>query len=150
MAERLLSVLMAEDDPDDRLIAERAWKKARVRNPLVFVRDGQELVDYLRHEGQYSEHQHDTPGLILLDLNMPVKDGRTALAEIKAEPLLRRIPVIVLTTSKGEEDILRTYDLGCNSYVAKPVTFTKLVEVMEAIERYWIAIVELPGTSRQL
>jgi CheY-like chemotaxis protein len=114
---------------------------------MRFVYDGQELLDYLRREGAYAGPSFDAPrpGLILLDLNMPKKDGREALAEIKANEALRRIPVVVLTTSKDEEDVLRTYDLGVNSFITKPVTFAGLVEVMRTWTRYWLEIVELPN-----
>jgi CheY-like chemotaxis protein len=113
---------------------------------MRFVYDGQELIDYLRREGSYADPSVDAPrpGIILLDLNMPKKDGREALAEIKADESLRRIPIVVLTTSKDEEDVLRTYDLGVNSFITKPVTFAGLVEVMRTWTRYWLEIVELP------
>src|SRR5216683_1403524 len=112
-----VSILMADDDADDRLMADKALREARLANGLLFVEDGAELMDYLYHRGKYADAaQNPLPGLILLDLNMPRKDGREALAEIKADPLLRRIPVVILTTSKAEEDILRSYDLGVNSY----------------------------------
>jgi CheY-like chemotaxis protein len=116
-----------------------------VVNDLRFVEDGDELLDYLYHRGKYADAgSSPSPGLILLDLNMPRKDGREALREIKADPDLRRIPVVVLTTSKAEEDIYRTYDLGANSFITKPVSFEGLVAVMRDIGRYWIEIVELP------
>jgi CheY-like chemotaxis protein len=116
---------------------------------MRFVVDGQDLMDYLRHEGVYADGSIEAtrPGIILLDLNMPKKDGREALAEIKADEDLRGIPVVVLTTSKDEEDIFRTYDLGVNSFITKPVTFTGLVEVMRTWQRYWFELVELPNGS---
>jgi CheY-like chemotaxis protein len=138
-------ILLADDDEEDRMLAAGALEESRVVNDLRFVEDGEELLDYLYHRGQYAEESSSpTPGLILLDLNMPRKDGREALREIKAHPDLRRIPVVVLTTSKAEEDIYRTYDLGANSFITKPVSFEGLVAVMRDIGRYWIEIVELP------
>ena len=141
---RAIAILMADDDPDDRLLACEAFEESRLANELYLVEDGEELMDYLYRRGEYNETSAPRPGVILLDLNMPRKDGREALREIKADPDLRRIPVVVLTTSKAEEDILRTYDLGVNSFIVKPVTFTDLVEVMQALGRYWFEIVELP------
>ena len=127
------------------MLAADALEASRVVNDLRFVEDGEELLDYLYHRNQYTDPlSSPTPGLILLDLNMPRKDGREALREIKADPELRRIPVVVLTTSKAEEDIYRTYDLGANSFITKPVSFDGLVSVMRDIGRYWIEIVELP------
>ncbi len=137
---------MAEDDEDDRLMAVEALRASRLANELRFVVDGQDLMDYLRRVGRYSDPQEaPTPGVILLDLNMPKKDGREALAEIKADPALRHLPVVVLTTSKAEEDIFRTYDLGVNSFITKPVTFQGLVDVMRVWSEYWFEIVELPS-----
>lgn len=140
-----VTILMAEDDPDDRLLTKEALEDNRLINHLHFVEDGEELMDYLCQRGQYADPDTSPrPGLILLDLNMPRKDGREALEEIKADPNLRRIPIVVLTTSKAEEDILRSYDLGVNSFIVKPVTFGALVEVMQALKKYWFEIVELP------
>lgn len=147
--ERLVQILMADDDPDDRLMAEKALEEYRLKNRLRFVEDGEELMDYLRHCGKYVDPATaPRPGLILLDLNMPRKDGREALAEIKTDPLLRRIPVVILTTSKAEEDIVRSYDLGVNSYISKPVTFQGLAEVMKVLSIYWFEIVKLPNGPR--
>ena len=141
-----ITILMADDDPDDRLLAEEAFEEARLVNTLYFVEDGEELMDYLYQRGTHSSAvTSPRPGLILLDLNMPKKDGREALREIKADPHLRRIPVVILTTSKAEEDILRTYDLGANSFIVKPVTFESLVDVIKDLTRYWFNIVELPS-----
>ena len=138
-------ILLADDDEEDRMLAADALEASRVVNELRFVADGEELLDYLLHRGRYEDAADSpTPGLILLDLNMPRKDGREALREIKAHPDLRRIPIVVLTTSKAEEDIYRTYDLGANSFITKPVSFEGLVQVMRDIGRYWIEIVELP------
>lgn len=144
---RPISLLIADDDPDDRLLAEEALVESRLANGMHFVEDGEQLLDFLNQRGIYSGQDLPRPGLILLDLNMPRKDGREALQEIKADPNLRRIPVVVLTTSKAEEDVLRTYDLGVNSFIVKPVTFEQLVEVMRALGRYWFEIVELPGSA---
>lgn len=143
---KAVTILLADDDPDDRMLTRDAFEESRLRNQLEMVEDGEELMDYLHCRGKYSgEGAKPRPGLILLDLNMPRKDGREALKEIKSCPELRRIPVIVLTTSKAEEDILRTYDLGVNSFVVKPVTFEALVDVLKTIGKYWFEIVELPS-----
>jgi CheY-like chemotaxis protein len=141
-----ITILMADDDPDDRQMTREAFEASRLVNDLRFVEDGVELMDYLCRRNEYSDPATSPkPGLILLDLNMPKKDGRQALAEIKADPQLRNIRVVVMTTSKAEEDILRTYDLGASSYVAKPVTFNALVDVIATLGRYWLEIVELPN-----
>ncbi len=139
-----IRILVADDDEDDRLLIKDAFEESRLGNPVDFVEDGVELIEYLRHEGEHASSQLPLPGIILLDLNMPRKDGRAALAEIKADPVLRRIPIVVLTTSKSEEDILRTYDLGVNSFITKPVTFEGLVEVARSLAKFWIEIVALP------
>ena len=141
---RSITILIAEDDPDDRLLAQEALQEGRLANDIQFVRDGEELLDYLRRQGEYANKPAPRPGVILLDLNMPRKDGREALTEIKHDPDLRRIPVVVMTTSKAEEDILRTYDLGVSSFIIKPLSFEGLVEVMKTLEHYWFEIVELP------
>lgn len=141
-----IGILVADDDPDDRLFIKEAIEEVRLANELTLVNDGVELMDYLHRRGEYEYLSgYPLPGLILLDLNMPRKDGREALQEIKSHPDLRRIPVVVLTTSKADEDILRTYDLGANSFISKPVTFEKLVEVMTAVTNYWLQIVRLPN-----
>ena len=140
-----ITILLADDDPDDRMLTKDAIEEARLRNDIDMVEDGEELMDYLLGRGQYSgENARPKPSLILLDLNMPRKDGREALKEIKNSPKLRNIPVVVLTTSKAEEDIMRTYDLGVNSFVIKPVPFEGLVDVIKTIGKYWFQIVELP------
>jgi CheY-like chemotaxis protein len=137
---------MADDDPDDCLLAREALAESRLANDLHFVSDGEELMDYLYQRGKYSvPGSAPRPGLILLDLNMPKKDGREVLKELKADPHLRQIPVLVLTTSQAEEDILRSYYLGANSYITKPVTFSSLIEVMQTLSKYWFEIVELPS-----
>ncbi|NOY57999.1 MAG: response regulator [Calditrichaeota bacterium] len=142
---KVFTILYADDDEDDRLLVKDALTESKLANKMRFVKDGEELMDYLHHKGKYThEKEYPLPGLILLDLNMPRKDGREALQEIKEDPALRRIPVVVLTTSKVEEDILRTYDLGVNSFITKPVTFDSLVDIMKILARYWFEIVELP------
>lgn len=141
-----ITILMADDDIDDRMLTKEALEESRVRNNLYFVEDGEELLDYLNGRGKYADaEQAPRPGLILLDLNMPKKDGREALREIKANPDLRRIPVVIMTTSKAEEDIFRSYDLGANSFITKPVTFERLVDLMRTLGQYWIEFVELPS-----
>ena len=140
-----IRILIADDDEDDRMLIEDAFAEARLNNPIDFVKDGEELMDYLHRRGDYESLNGDShPGLILLDLNMPKKDGRTALKEIRSDEYLRRIPIVVLTTSKSEEDILRTYNLGVNSFITKPVTFDGLVDVVQVLSKYWIEIVALP------
>jgi CheY-like chemotaxis protein len=146
--DKTISILIADDDADDRMMAKEALEECRLANHLDFVEDGVELLDYLRARGRYAAPRAaKRPGLIILDLNMPKMDGREALREIKADPSLRRIPIVVMTTSKAEEDIYRTYDLGVNSFITKPVTFEGLVAVMRALGRYWIEIVELPDVD---
>jgi CheY-like chemotaxis protein len=143
---RPLTILLADDDEEDRELTRDALQNSRLANQMRFVVDGQDLLDYLRREGRWAgpEVNAPRPGIILLDLNMPKKDGREALAEIKADESLRRIPVVVLTTSKDESDVLATYDLGVSSFITKPVTFGGLVEVMRTWRQYWFEIVELP------
>lgn len=137
-------ILMADDDEDDRLLTRDALIESRVANDLRFVKDGEELMEYLQLRGEYADPASaPRPGLILLDLNMPRKDGREALREIKADPELRRIPVVILTTSKAEEDVYRSYDVGANSYITKPVTFEGLIELMKTLGRYWVEFVEI-------
>ncbi len=138
-------ILMADDDADDRLLAKDALTECRIANELHFVENGEELLDYLLRRGRYTAlSDAPRPGLILLDLNMPKKDGREALKEIKADPELRKIPVVVLTTSRADTDIGRIYELGANSFISKPVSFDSLVDVMKILGRYWFEIVELP------
>jgi CheY-like chemotaxis protein len=138
-------ILMADDDEDDRLMAKEAFIEVKLLNYFHTVENGEELMEYLNRRGKYADPAvSPRPGLILLDLNMPKKDGRQALKEIKADPSLRSIPVVVLTTSKAEEDILRSYDLGVNSFIIKPVTFEGLVDIMKTLTKYWFEIVELP------
>jgi two-component system, response regulator len=138
-------ILMADDDEDDRFLAEDALREAHLKNEMRFVKDGEELLDYLCHRGQYANPSScPRPGIILLDLNMPRKDGREAIEEIKRDPDLKRIPIVVLTTSQAEQDVLRTYELGVCGYITKPVSFEGLIEVMKVIGKYWFQIVELP------
>jgi CheY-like chemotaxis protein len=142
---RPFTILLADDDEEDRELARDALQDSRLANEMKFVVDGQDLLDYLRHEGRWTEKESPRPGIILLDLNMPKMDGREALAEIKADDSLRRIPIVVLTTSKDEADVLSTYDLGVSSFITKPVTFGGLVDVMKTWTQYWFEIVELPN-----
>lgn len=140
-----VTILLADDDEEDRMLTRDALKETKLLNELRTVGDGEELIDYLLHRGQYAAPESSPrPGLILLDLNMPKKDGREALKEIKEHAELRQIPVVVLTTSKADEDIFKTYQLGVSSYITKPVSFTGLVDVMKALGTYWFEIVELP------
>jgi CheY-like chemotaxis protein len=137
--------LMADDDPDDRLLIKEAFQESLISNSIYFVEDGVELLDYLRHQDKFTDpNDAPAPDLILLDLNMPRKDGREALVEIKSDPHLRYIPVVVLTTSKAEEDIIRSYDIGAASYITKPVTFDGLVNAIRGLGHYWVQIVRLP------
>ncbi len=139
-------ILMADDDPDDREMAREAFAESRLLNDLRFVEDGVELMDYLHRRNQFSDPANaPLPGLILLDLNMPRMDGREALDAIKADAALRSIPVVILTTSKAEADILLSYDLGANSFITKPVKFQELIKVVQALSNYWLEIVDLPG-----
>ncbi|MFY9221166.1 MAG: response regulator [Blastocatellia bacterium] len=141
-------ILIADDDIDDRLLTKDALIESRLANDLRFVEDGEELMDYLLHQGKYKNPENSPqPGLILLDLNMPKKDGRETLKEIKANESLRHIPVVILTTSKADEDILKSYDLGANSFICKPVSFESLVNVMRVLGKYWFEIVELPNKN---
>jgi two-component system, response regulator len=141
-------ILVADDDHEDCMLIQEALEESRLVNQVRFVSDGEELMAYLLRRGQYADPAASPrPGLVLLDLNMPRKDGREALAEIKSDPRLRRTPVVVLTSSKAETDVCRSYDLGVNSYITKPVTFESLVEVMKTLGKYWFEIVELPPSD---
>lgn len=145
-----ITILVADDDPDDRQLTREAFEEAKLVNDLRFVEDGVELMDYLQRKGKYADPAASPrPSLLLLDLNMPRKDGRQALAELKQDPNLRMIRVIIMTTSKAEEDILRTYNLSASSYITKPVTFDALVDVVKTIGKYWLEIVELPDALRE-
>ncbi|KAA5541714.1 response regulator [Adhaeribacter rhizoryzae] len=138
-------ILIVDDDAEDRMLLEEALEENQVKNTRYYVPNGEELMDYLYNRGKYSDKEkYSLPGLILLDLNMPKKDGREVLKEVKADPKLRLIPVVVLTTSKAEEDILKTLDLGANGYIAKPVSFASLVDLTKTISDYWFDLVQLP------
>jgi CheY-like chemotaxis protein len=141
-----ITILLADDDEDDRVLTAGALRRSRLLNDIRFVVDGEDLIRYLHGEGRYAEGGTPAPrpGLILLDLNMPKLDGREALAKIKGDPELRRIPIVVLTTSKAEEDIVRAYDLGVNSFISKPVSFEELATAMQTLAVYWFDLVELP------
>lgn len=140
-----VTILMADDDEDDCMLAREALTESRLTTDLHFVKDGEELMDYLYKRGKYATPSvSPRPGLILLDLNMPRKDGREALREIKADPQLRQIPIVIMTTSRSEEDVYSSYELGANSFISKPVSFASLVDVMKILGKYWFEIVELP------
>ena len=145
---RPVTILMADDDPDDRELTREAFVESKIANDLRFVEDGEELLDYLHRRGKYVDPATSPcPSIILLDLNMPRMDGREALRELKSVPRFRPIRVIIMTTSKAEEDILRAYDLSAASYITKPVTFAGLIEVIKALGKYWLEIVELPDNG---
>jgi CheY-like chemotaxis protein len=140
-----ITLLCAEDDADDRVLVQDAFEQSGVASHLRFVADGEELMEYLLHEGQYSDPESSPrPNLLLLDLNMPRMDGREALARIRSEPTLRTLPVVVLTTSSAAEDVERVYELGANSYTVKPASFDGLVQLVTDLGRYWLGVVELP------
>ena len=145
-----VTILVAEDDSEDRILTKEALIVNNLANDLHFVGDGEELLDYLYQRGKYQNPASSPrPGLLLLDLNMPRKDGREALQEIKADPTLRSIPVIVLTTSDSEDDIRDCYDLGANSYITKPITFAGLIRAMRAVGQYWFGAVGLPSSVKR-
>ena len=139
---RPIEILLVEDSPGDVRLTQEALKEAKVRNNLSVARDGEEALAVLRQQGPHAGAAR--PDLILLDLNLPQKDGREVLAEIKEDPRLRRIPVVILTTSKMEEDILKSYDLHANAYITKPVDLDQFIQVVRAIEGFWLSIVVLP------
>jgi CheY-like chemotaxis protein len=140
-----VTILMADDDQDDREMTAEAFRECRLFNPLRFVVDGEELMDYLKRRNGFDDNvAFPMPGLILLDLNMPRKDGREALREIKEDPTLSEIPVVVLTTSKAEEDVAMSYRDGANSFITKPVSFSALLDVVQTLGKYWLQIVDLP------
>ncbi|MFW6058796.1 MAG: response regulator [Phycisphaeraceae bacterium] len=142
---RQVTILMADDDAEDRLLTQQALRRHHLADDVRFVTDGQELMEYLHREGAYAAPADaPRPGLILLDLNMPRKDGRAALREIKGDARLRHIPVLVMTSSSREGDVLRSYQLGVSSFITKPASFDALVDAMQVIGRYWLEIVELP------
>lgn len=144
-----IRILLAEDDDDDYMLTTQALQESRLVNLVHRVHDGVELLEYLRQQGAYARQESaPPPSLILLDLNMPRKDGREALREIKSDAHLRRLPVIVLTASHAEVDIVRSYDLGVNSFISKPVSFHGLVEAIKVLGHYWFEVVELPQEAR--
>lgn len=141
-----ISILMAEDDDDYYLLAEEAFRDFRVLNKLNRVSDGEELMEYLLHQGKYQKKEDfPRPGLILLDLNMPKKNGHAALREIRQHPELCRIPIIILTISRDKKDIQQSYALGANSFMTKPLNFNQLVETLKVFNQYWFEIVEIPS-----
>jgi len=141
----VITIHMCDDDPDDQLLVSDALKEARLGNPIDFTSNGRELLQYLNREGKY-ETLKDTPlpGIILLDLNMPIMDGREVLKILKENEKFKSIPIVILTTSKAEEDVARSYDMGVNSFVIKPVSFENLVEMIQSITEYWFHVVHLP------
>ena len=141
---KAIDILLVEDNPGDIRLTLEAFKEGKVFNNLHVVQDGEEAMDFLRRTGKHTDVPR--PDLILLDLNLPKMDGRAVLAEVKNDPDLRRIPVVVLTTSKAEEDILRTYDLHANCYITKPVEFEEFIHIVRSIENFWLSIVKLPQT----
>ena len=142
----VVPVLLVEDDPDDVQIAKRAFEKGNIANPLYIVRDGEEAMEFLQHTGRYADaDQAPRPGLILLDLNLPRLDGREVLGLIKKDPDLLRIPVVVLTTSSDEADVLECYKDGANTFITKPVQFGKFLEAVITIGQYWLRIAVIPG-----
>jgi two-component system response regulator len=144
-----ITILYAEDDLDDQMLTADALRESRLATRLEMVQDGTELLAYLRREGRWADPESSPrPGIILMDLNMPKMDGREALAAIKADPRFASIPVVILTTSRAESDIIHSYEIGASSYIAKPVTFDGLVKVMADLGRYWFEIVQLPESTR--
>jgi CheY-like chemotaxis protein len=146
MTHKVLSILIAEDDPDDRILLKEAFESSALNSSLHFVEDGEQLIDFLHRRGAYDREEiPPRPGFILLDLNMPKKDGRESLAEIKATPGLRSIPVVVMTTSTSKEDVSHCYDLGANSYITKPAAMSDLVQMIRSLGEYWFEVVTLPA-----
>ncbi|QJW89047.1 response regulator [Spirosoma taeanense] len=139
-----MTILIADDDTDDRMFLEQAMRQNGYTQTIRFVEDGEELMEYLRREGRYAETSAPWPNLLILDLNMPRKNGFQALEEIKDDPKLRRLPVVVMTTSSADEDVIKTYNLGVNSFVTKPFNFNRLVEMIGALKTYWMDTVKLP------
>ncbi|MBI3585196.1 MAG: response regulator [Nitrospinae bacterium] len=139
---KIIEILLIEDNPGDARLVVEALKEGKVRNKLSIVEDGDEAMEFLRKEGRHEKAPH--PDLILLDLNLPKKDGREVLKEIKSDENLMRIPVVILTTSQAEEDIMKTYNYHANCYITKPVDLDKFIKVVEAIEGFWLTIVKLP------
>lgn len=139
-----MTILIADDDTDDRLFVEKAFRQSGYTQAIKFVEDGEELMEYLYRYGRYNDQNAPWPNLLILDLNMPRKNGFQALGEIKDDPKLRRLPVVVMTTSSADEDVLKTYNLGVNSFVTKPFNFNRLVEMVDALKTYWLDTVKLP------
>jgi len=139
---RVVEILLVEDSAGDVRLMQEAFRDGKLANRLQVVSNGEDALAILRRTGPYA--QAITPDLILLDLNLPKKDGREVLAEIKADPVLRRIPVVVLTTSKAEQDVLKAYDLHANCYITKPVDLSAFLKVMQAVDEFWLEIVKLP------
>ena len=139
-----MTILIADDDTDDRLFIDKAFRQSGYTQSIQFVEDGEELMEYLLRYGRYNEQNAPWPDLLILDLNMPRKNGFQALSEIKDDPKLRRLPVVVMTTSAADEDVLKTYNLGVNSFVTKPFNFNRLVEMVDALKTYWLDTVKLP------
>lgn len=144
-----VNILIADDDPDDRYLAQSALDESRLKNKVFFVSNGEELLDFLHNRNNYaSKEEYPTPDLILLDLNMPKKSGIEALTEIRNDPELKHLPVIILTTSEADQDIMDTYRLGVNSFITKPISFEGLVDVMKVLKLYWFQIVKLPNGDK--
>jgi CheY-like chemotaxis protein len=139
-----LTILVADDDADDRMFMEQALRQTGYQHDIQFVEDGEELLDYLRRQGRFSEANAPWPNLLMLDLNMPRINGFQALEAIKADPDLRRLPVVIMTTSTADEDVMKTYNLGVNSFITKPFNFHRLVEMIGAMKTYWLDTVKLP------
>jgi two-component system response regulator len=142
-----VSILMADDDPDDQILLQEALRENNISNAVCFVENGEELIEFLTKKGKFEGKDCVTPGLILLDLNMPKMDGREALKLVKADPVLKKIPIVVLTTSRADSDVIECYDLGVNSFISKPVNFHDLVEVTREISNYWLGTVSLPKSN---
>lgn len=140
-----ITILMADDDPDDQLLCAKALKESSPNTKLEFVDDGQQLIEYLKKNSDTADADSKQPAIVLLDLNMPKKDGREALKEIKSDPLLRKIPIIVFSTSKSDSDVDTTYDLGVNSFITKPLTYKGFVDVMSVLSKYWFETAQLPN-----
>ena len=142
---RRFNILIADDDSDDRQMIKEAFEENNFSSDFFFVEDGEDLVDYLNCKGKYSNDKTERcPDLILLDLNMPKKDGREALREIKSDPGLKSIPIIVMTTSKLKDDVVRSYNMGVNCFISKPTTYSELIEVTRSIIKYWFEVAQLP------
>jgi two-component system response regulator len=143
---KLQTIIIAEDDSDDQKLIKEAFEECKILNPLIFAEDGEELMNYLKNQNEHQNLDNSIqPAIVLLDLNMPRKDGREVLYELKQDPDLKKIPIIILTTSHNNEDVVYCYESGASSFITKPVSFTELVEVISVISKYWFQIVKLPG-----